>query len=171
MTGWARSGAGNAPERANVPAEAVARNWRREVVFIASLLGAVRHQYWPGPYCPGPLNRARNATSTLRFPPFSCSESCLWLDEPEREFVGGNLCVAGRLLARIGRIAKEIAFRFEHESRLAHFREDNGFVDAMQGFTDRDVGAGFGRMIDHDEMAAGFQRGEQALIHLGAVDG
>src|SRR5438034_11609031 len=54
-------------------------------------------------------------------------------DKPKRELVGWNLRVAGRLLARIGGIAQKVALGFEDEARLAHFREDDGLVDAVQG--------------------------------------
>src|SRR6266404_1730355 len=95
----------------------------------------------------------------------------LRLDEPKRELVGGNLRVAGRLLAGIGRVAQEVALGFEDEAGLSHFREDDGLVDAVQRLPHRDIGSCFGRVIDHDEMPAGLQGGEQPLIHLGAVDG
>src|SRR5438105_4796417 len=93
--------------------------------------------------------------NTPRFTRASLRLGPLRLDESKRELVGGNFRVAGRFLARIGGNAQEITLAFEDEARLLHFREDDGLVDAMQGFSPSDIGAGLGRLIDHDEMAAG----------------
>src|SRR5271165_5513548 len=78
----------------------------------------------------------------------------LRLDESKSEFVGWNLRLQRSLFARIGGIAQEVAFSFEHETHLSHFREDDRFVDAMQAFPDRDVSARLGGVIYYNEMAA-----------------
>jgi hypothetical protein len=78
------------------------------------------------PICAYPLV-ARWVTWAMPARPFFL----LRLDEPKGELVGGDLRAEGGLLAGIGRVAEEIAFGFEDETRIPHLRENDGLVDAM----------------------------------------
>src|SRR4051812_520518 len=118
-----------------------------------------------------PTTYAPPATSPLRASPTSPQFASSGPHETQYELVGGHFRLARRIVARVGGVAQEVAFAVEHESRLPDFGTNDGFVDAVQRLAIGDAGAAARGMVDDDEVATGFQRREEPLVHLRAVDG
>jgi hypothetical protein len=82
------------------------------------------------------------------------------LDEAICEFVCRYFHIEISLIARVGRIAKKVAFLFKSEASFLKLIQNDSLVNAMERLCRCDVSARLGGVVDHDEVSARLQRFE-----------
>ena len=80
------------------------------------------------------------------------------LDEAKCEFVCRNIHIEISLIARVGWIAKKVAFLFKSETGFLNLIQNDSLVSAMERLCRCNISARLGGVVDHDEVSARFQR-------------
>src|SRR4029077_9122778 len=91
------------------------------------------------------------------------------LDELEHEFVLRLRRVRGILISGMVRVAQEIAFVDQLESRRFDFLPKKRFFDAMQGAGFGDAGTRSTRVVGYDIEASRLERAKDCLVHRRAI--
>src|SRR6185312_2919643 len=91
------------------------------------------------------------------------------LDELEHEFVLRLRRVRRILVSGIVRVAQEVAFVPQLESRRLDFLPEKRLIDAMQGTGFGDAGSRPARMISYYVEASRLERAEDSFVHRRAI--
>src|SRR6516225_519741 len=102
--------------------------------------------------------------------PYGATGASVRLAKLEHELVYRAGRTIDREVARVLRVAQEIALGDEPEAGRLDLAAEHGFFDAMERLSYRGAVAGARRMVGDDQHAAGLERRVELAIHLGAID-
>src|SRR5450759_4160240 len=114
------------------------------------------------------MKGSRDYLATAALAP--CSQGLLRLLVLQHELVDRCWRAENNDVARVFRMAQEIAFGNELESGRFDFLAQHTFLYAMEGFSNRCTVARFCRVISNQKKAAGLKRRKQLSVHLRAID-